>query len=355
MDSSPTSRVTLLSRMKRLLPSRRFRFFFPGARQSAIAQSTIPPPPRYTTASTARPEVTQHNAQSYHELAQRLQRLSPPESNWYGPGSVQIVDAAPFASGGFSDVWKGTFQNRTVAVKSLRCYSSPEFDPAEVGIRFLKELWASDKLSNPNFVRFLGVYSTPTHPFALIYEMMDNADLGQYIAQHPTTSRLKLLTDISRALEYMHGQDITHGNVKSKNVLVDGDNVARLGGLGSAFALSLPASWSDVESQRLFCGFAPELIDPDAFGLVHARATKATDMFAFGMLAWEVFAGKHPFAGNVEAAGIFSLFRNNRPPRPVHPEMTDRVWNMIESCWNQDPFKRMTAADVVDVLEAELF
>jgi hypothetical protein len=73
-----------------------------------------------------------------------------------------------------------------------------------------------------------------------------------------------------------------------KNVLVDGDNVARLGGLGSAFALSLPASWSDVESQRLFCGFAPELIDPDAFGLVHTRATKATDMFAFGMLAWEV-------------------------------------------------------------------
>lgn len=73
-----------------------------------------------------------------------------------------------------------------------------------------------------------------------------------------------------------------------RNVLVDDNGIARLGGLGSAFALSLPASWSDVDSEKLFCGFAPELISPDAFGFVHARTTKATDMFAFGMLAWEV-------------------------------------------------------------------
>lgn len=73
-----------------------------------------------------------------------------------------------------------------------------------------------------------------------------------------------------------------------RNVLVDNDGVACLGGLGSAFSLSLPASWSDVDTERLFCGIAPELINPDAFGFAHARTTKATDMFAFGMLAWEV-------------------------------------------------------------------
>ena len=73
-----------------------------------------------------------------------------------------------------------------------------------------------------------------------------------------------------------------------RNVLVDSNGVARLGGLGSAFALSLPASWSEVAAGRLFCGIAPELINPHTFGLVHARTTKATDMFAFGMLTWEV-------------------------------------------------------------------
>ena len=70
--------------------------------------------------------------------------------------------------------------------------------------------------------------------------------------------------------------------------MVDDDGVARLGGLGSAFSLSLPASWGDLGTKKFFYGIAPELVNPKAFGLVSARATKATDMFAFGMLAWEV-------------------------------------------------------------------
>ena len=77
-------------------------------------------------------------------------------------------------------------------------------------------------------------------------------------------------------------------SIFQRNVLVDRNGVARLGGLGSAFSLSLPASWSEVAAARLFCGIAPELVSPHTFGLVHARTTKATDMFAFGMLAWEV-------------------------------------------------------------------
>ena len=104
----------------------------------------------------------------------------------------------------------------------------------------------------------------------------------------------------------MHSLGVVHKNVKvvglspsrvrccsmltqsKRNVLVDRDGVARLGGLGAAFSLSLPNSRPDVGSERLFCGVAPELIDPSAFGFVHSRATKATDMFAFAMLAWEV-------------------------------------------------------------------
>jgi serine/threonine protein kinase len=104
----------------------------------------------------------------------------------------------------------------------------------------------------------------------------------------------------------MHSLGIVHRNVKvvrpspspaphcsvltpsKRNVLIDGNGVARLGGLGAAFPPSLPDSWSDVGSGRLFCGIAPELIDLPAFGFVHSRATKATDMFSFGMLAWEV-------------------------------------------------------------------
>jgi serine/threonine protein kinase len=271
-----------------------------------------------------------------------------------GAGDVQITETAPFSSGSFSDIWRGSFEGRDVVVKSLRCYSSPGFDPAEVGIRFLREAWASNKLRHPNIVPFIGVLSTPNHPFALLYEKMGNADLGPYLAQYPNVSRLKHLIEISRALKYMHSQDVVHGNVRMRNVLVDDNGVSRLGGLGSALSLSLPASWSDVEPGRLHYEIAPELIHPDAFGFVHARPTEATDIFGFGMLALEVLTGKPPFGKNVQAAVILSVFQNERPSRPAHPQVSDRVWNMIQRCWNEDPFNRMTAAEVVDVLEAEL-
>ena len=60
--------------------------------------------------------------------------------------------------------------------------------------RFLKEAWVSNQLSHPNIIPFLGVYSSPSHPFALLYAMMDNLDLGRYLADHPEVSRLKLVS-----------------------------------------------------------------------------------------------------------------------------------------------------------------
>ena len=49
-------------------------------------------------------------------------------------GDVQILETSAFASGGFAELWRGSFQGQLVAIKSLRRYSSQEFDSAEVGI-----------------------------------------------------------------------------------------------------------------------------------------------------------------------------------------------------------------------------
>lgn len=72
--------------------------------------------------------------QSYYDLAHRLRHLLPPTCSWLESGDVQIVDAIAFSSGGFAEVWKGSVQGLSVVVKSLRCYSDPGFDSAELGI-----------------------------------------------------------------------------------------------------------------------------------------------------------------------------------------------------------------------------
>lgn len=83
-----------------------------------------------SSGSTLPTKVTQ----SRHDLAQQLRPLLPPTCNWLSSSDVCIIDTTPFSSGGFAEVWKGSVQGLIVAIKSLRCYSSTEIDPAEVRI-----------------------------------------------------------------------------------------------------------------------------------------------------------------------------------------------------------------------------
>ena len=89
---------------------------------------------RSPPASVLPSNPAQHEPEGYYDLAVRVKHLSPPDCIWLQSDAVQITDTTAFSSGGFSEVWRGSFQDLPVAVKSLRCYSSPDFDPADVGI-----------------------------------------------------------------------------------------------------------------------------------------------------------------------------------------------------------------------------
>jgi hypothetical protein len=76
----------------------------------------------------------QCESQGYHDPAQPPDKCSPSIIDWLRPRDIQLVGATPFSSGGSSDMWEGTSQGLLVAVKSIRCYSSPEFSPVDVGM-----------------------------------------------------------------------------------------------------------------------------------------------------------------------------------------------------------------------------
>jgi hypothetical protein len=69
------------------------------------------------------------------------------------------------------------------------------------------------------------------------------------------------------------------------NILVDADGRARVAGLGVA---SISYTVPVVDVDRFFHGAAPELVDPQRFGSTNTGATTASDVYAFGVVAWEV-------------------------------------------------------------------
>ena len=96
---------------------------------------------------------------------------------------------------------------------------------------------------------------------------------------------------------------------------------------------------------------APEIITPTRKeNGVPVVESKAADVFAFGMLAVEVFTGKIPFEEQENEAVVLRISQGGRPKMPDNAQavgLTDEIWHLIESCWQQNPENRPTMNDVV--------
>ena len=53
-------------------------------------------------------------------------------------------------------------------------------------------------------------------------------------------------------------------------------------------------------------------------------------------------------------AGVYPMLEGRRPARPDYPQLSDWVWEVIEGCWEGNPAQRITIAEVVTILEAEV-
>ena len=94
---------------------------------------------------------------------------------------------------------------------------------------------------------------------------------------------------------------------------------------------------------------APEITEPRRSGDGKPESKQA-DVFAFGMLAVEVFTGEVPFQKHAPAVAALCVLKGERPEKPRNAQqigLTGEMWELLESCWHQDPEKRPTMEEVV--------
>jgi len=96
---------------------------------------------------------------------------------------------------------------------------------------------------------------------------------------------------------------------------------------------------------------APELINPPRKkGYRQEAGTEQADIFAFAMLAIEVFTGALPFGDVRHETAILMIAQGQRPGKPQGAEsrgFTPEIWKFIQKCWSQNPAKRPGMSDVV--------
>ena len=261
--------------------------------------------------------------------------------------------------GGMSRVFlaEETALGRRVVVKVL----SPDLAYEMSADRFEREIRFSARLQHPNIVPMLTAgtaaglpyYTMPFVDGESLRSRLQRASNGEPIA---LGQAIDVLRDVARALAYAHSSGVVHRDIKPENVLLGYDSavVADFGvakavaaartGDGTAGSITLTQGGVTLGTPAYM---SPEQAAGDP--AVDARA----DLYAWGVMAYEVFSGKHPFADrhSVQALVAAHLVDQPRPLLEVAPHAPPSIATLVMRCLAKAKDERPSSArDIVDAL-----
>ncbi|XP_051916695.1 interleukin-1 receptor-associated kinase 4 isoform X2 [Hippocampus zosterae] len=193
--------------------------------------------------------------------------------------------------GGFGTVFKGFLRDKPVAVKKLNLID--DISPDELQIQFNQEVQTLTLLKHENLVDMVGYSSDGQYP-CLVYAFMSNGSLLDRLACFESSPPLSwrqrcLIADgTARGLEYLHSNHHVHRDVKSANILLDENLVAKISDFGLTRA-SAKGTASTMITERIVgtCAYmAPEAL--------RGEITPKSDVFSFGVVLLEILSGLSP-------------------------------------------------------------
>ena len=250
--------------------------------------------------------------------------------------------------GGMSRVFVAldTRLGRRVVVKLL----SPDLMAGVSAERFEREIRLAARLQHPHIVPLLAAGEVNGLPYYTM-PFVEGASLRERLQAGPIAhaDAQSILRDVARALAYAHRQGIVHRDIKPENVLL-AEGVAMVADFGVARALSAAATLAGGEALTQLgtqigtpAYMAPEQAagDPD----VDFRA----DLYAFGVMAYELLAGQHPFAARRTAHALVVAHLTEQPqPLATHTtEVAMPVSAIVMQCLGKDPAERPDSASAV--------
>ncbi|KAH0586823.1 hypothetical protein H2248_005670 [Termitomyces sp. 'cryptogamus'] len=270
---------------------------------------------------------------------------------------VKDREEYPHSAGYFGDIYKAYHKGKPVCLKIVRLYhksSQAQFHKA-----FSREavIWA--QLSHPNILPFYGIYflSDPRKSFCLVSPWISRGNVLEFLTEEPNAHRLRLIYGIASGMEHLHENGVVHGDLKSLNILVAEPEQALLTDFGFSYVtddhgLQGPTLSSSHALGGTMAYEAPErLEDPES------RRTTKSDVFAFGMVCYELFT--YPPLANVKTMSISSAHSKivHVSPQSLGAfteysgrGLTNEIWQVLESCWSHGPNVRPTATQITQRL-----
>lgn len=272
-------------------------------------------------------------------------------------GPYEILSA--IGAGGMGEVYRArdTRLDRIVAIKVLPTHLA---DRADLRERFEREARTIASLNHPHICTLYDTGHQDGIDF-LVMEYLEGETLAQRLVKGPLPleQALQFAIEVADALDKAHRKGVTHRDLKPGNIMLTKSGTKLLDfGLAklqqetapSNFSLSNAPTADAITAQGTILGtlqyMAPEQVEGRE---VDAR----TDIFAFGVVVYEMVAGKKAFDGKSQASLIAKILETEPPPisslQPMTPPALDRI---VKKCLAKEPEKRWQAAsDLADELK----
>jgi len=255
------------------------------------------------------------------------------------------------ASGGMGTVYKAAdvigSHGQTLAIKVMR---DEYFDDEIKKKRFKQEASIIDQLVHPNIVRVIERGESDGNMY-IAMELLEGPTLAEMIKKEkkiPVVTAMEIMTQISDALKSIHSMNIIHRDLKPENiVLVSKENNPYFVKLLD-FGLATSQNMSRLTETGMMIGtiyyLTPELI-------AGGRITPASDVFALGIIFYEMLTGSKPFMGDSNLEVMKQIL--NKEPIPIdlfQPARDRAISDLVMFMLKKDPSARPDMETIFNIL-----
>ena len=210
---------------------------------------------------------------------------------------------------------------RKVALKIIK----PGMDSQQVLARFESERQALAMMDHPHIARIIDAGTTETRRSFFVMELVHGAPINAFCDEHELTSKERLLVfaKVCKAVQHAHQKGIIHRDLKPSNVLVasiDGEAIPKVIDFGVAKAAGPKTVDATIYTQFSQIVGTPLYMSPEQAELGVADVDTRSDVYALGVILYELLTGSTPFdSETLKQAGFDEMrriIREDEPPRP---------------------------------------
>ncbi|MDB4917089.1 MAG: protein kinase [Gemmatimonadetes bacterium] len=257
------------------------------------------------------------------------------------------------SGGGMSRVFlaRETALHRRVVIKVL----PPEMTASLSVERFNLEITLAATLQHPHIVPLLSAGEVDGMPYFTM-PFVEGESLRARIVHArdiPTAELARILREVASALDYAHSTGVVHRDIKPDNVLLShGSAMVTDFGVARALSASATPGTGRITGLGISLG-TPAYMSPEQ-AAADPNIDNRSDIYAWGVMAYEMFSGATPFAGHTPQAMLAAQVSEPVPPlRFLRPVKNAALGALIARCLAKDPNDRpQSAAELIGSLDA---